>query len=249
MTPNCKHLQNLATLKTKGLGACDLHVLEIKNGGGVNFAASRFALFGVDAVESLVMHDDIPSNEVYADEAELILTVQQGDRAAFATLLREHERAIYAFLRARLTGTADAEDLCQEVFLRCFQGRDQLQRATRIRPWLFGIARNVLREHVRKLQRRREVRWTELCLELDQVVAGDDAMYSVEIEHLPACVELLGQSAREALDLRYRIRMRLSQIGEKLHRSEGAVKLLMFRARQALRQCLDRKVQRSDQNE
>ncbi len=38
--------------------------------------------------------------------------------------------------------------------------------------------------------------------------------------------------------------MRFAQIGKVLHRSEGAVKLLMFRARQALRHCLDQKLRK-----
>jgi RNA polymerase sigma-70 factor (ECF subfamily) len=52
-------------------------------------------------------------------------------------------------------------------------------------------------------------------------------------------LEELGQSARQALELRYGACLRLAEIGERLHRSEGAVKLLVFRARQALRKCLD----------
>jgi RNA polymerase sigma-70 factor (ECF subfamily) len=49
----------------------------------------------------------------------------------------------------------------------------------------------------------------------------------------------LGQSARQALEMYYASRLRLAEIGQQLKRSEGAVKLLMFRARQALRRCLD----------
>jgi RNA polymerase sigma-70 factor (ECF subfamily) len=42
--------------------------------------------------------------------------------------------------------------------------------------------------------------------------------------------------------MRYRGNLKLAAIGQKLHRSEGAVKLLMFRARQALKHCLDVKL-------
>jgi RNA polymerase sigma-70 factor (ECF subfamily) len=61
------------------------------------------------------------------------------------------------------------------------------------------------------------------------------------VGHLPHCIETLGGSARDALDMYYRSRMRLVQIGERLRRSEGAVKLLMYRARQTLKNCLSRK--------
>ena len=57
------------------------------------------------------------------------------------------------------------------------------------------------------------------------------------------CLEALGQSAREAIDLRYRLQLRMAEIGARLKRSEGAVKLLVHRARAALRHCLDRKAE------
>jgi RNA polymerase sigma-70 factor (ECF subfamily) len=42
--------------------------------------------------------------------------------------------------------------------------------------------------------------------------------------------------------MRYHSKLRLQEIGKRLCRSEGAIKLLMFRARQALRLCLDKKL-------
>jgi RNA polymerase sigma-70 factor (ECF subfamily) len=128
------------------------------------------------------------------------------------------------------------------VFLRCYQGRAKLEQADSLRAWLLGIARNVLREHIRLVQRRREVAWTELCLELDELVQSDPAAGDEALDHLPGCLDSLGRSAREALEMRYRARQRLADIGRMLHRSEGAVKLLMYRARQALKNCLDRKL-------
>jgi RNA polymerase sigma-70 factor (ECF subfamily) len=66
---------------------------------------------------------------------------------------------------------------------------------------------------------------------------------------LPECVENLGDSARQAVRMHYKRRMRLKTIGETLGRSLGAVKLLMFRARKALRKCLDEKLGQADVKE
>jgi RNA polymerase sigma-70 factor (ECF subfamily) len=164
---------------------------------------------------------------------------QRGDRGAFAAIIERHQGAIYGYLRSRLIEPADAEDLSQEVFLRCYISPARFDHSAMVRPWLFGIARNLLREHVRRVKRRREVTWTELCLELEEMVDLADERYDEIIRHLPNCLASLGPSARQALDFRYQAKLRLSEIGEKLHRSEGAIKLLMFRARQALRHCLD----------
>jgi RNA polymerase sigma-70 factor (ECF subfamily) len=172
----------------------------------------------------------------------LVESTQRGDRAAFGVIVARHQGAIYGYLRSRLLEPADAEDLCQEAFLRCYQGQARFDSSVMLRPWLIGIARNLLREHVRRVKRRKEVGWTELCLQLEDLIDEQDDRYDAVMARLPECLQSLGQSARQALDLRYQARLRLAEIGEQLRRSEGAVKLLMFRARQALKNCLDSKI-------
>jgi RNA polymerase sigma-70 factor (ECF subfamily) len=174
----------------------------------------------------------------------LVASAQRGDHRAFAALVEMYQHAVYGFLRARVLEPADAEDLCQEVFLRCYLGREKLQRAHTVGSWLIGIARNLLREHVRRQHRRREVAWTELCLELDALMSEQEGPHDDALAYLPNCLASLGQSAREAIDLRYRAQLRMAAIAERLKRSEGAVKLLVHRARAALKHCLDQKLKR-----
>ena len=185
----------------------------------------------------------VSSTTAFPDAAS-VTAMRRGDRNAFAQLVYTHQTTVYGFLRARLLDAADAEDLCQEVFLRCLSGKARMRQAGGVGPWLIGVARNVLREHVRKVRRRREVAWTELCLELDRLTLPEDGEEDDALKHLPECMESLGESAKEALDLRYQQNMPLASIGRELDRTEGAVKLLMYRARQALRLCLDRKLDR-----
>ena len=185
-----------------------------------------------------------PPAEYAEGQHGLVLSAQRGDHRAFAALVEMYQQVVYGFLRARVIEPADAEDLCQEVFLRCYLGREKLSRATTVGAWLIGIARNILREHVRRQHRRREVAWTELCLELDALVSDQGGPHDDALAHLPACLAALGQSAREAIDLRYRSQLRMAAIAERLKRSEGAVKLLVHRARAALRHCLDQKLKK-----
>lgn len=175
-------------------------------------------------------------------EKALIERALNGDRAAFEEIVSRHQAAIYGYLRARLLQPTDAEDLTQDVFLRFYLARARFDSSNLVRPWLLGIARNLLKEHVRRIKRRKEVGWTEMCLELEDLFRHDGAFDEDVVAHLPECLNSLGPSAREAVDLKYRSNLRLSAIGERLRRSEGAVKLLMFRARQALKHCLDSKL-------
>jgi len=171
-------------------------------------------------------------------DAALISRLLGGEAAAFEQIVLAHRGPVYGYLRARLGQVSDAEDLTQDVFLRFYLARARFDSGQMIRPWLLGIARNLLREHVRAVRKRKEVGWAALCLELEDALPEslDDAL-----DRLPQCLNALGPSAREAIELKYRSNWKLAKVAERLRRSEGAAKLLVFRARQALRHCLERR--------
>lgn len=79
------------------------------------------------------------------------------DPAAFAEVFDRHYDAIHRFLWARV-GQA-AEDLTAEVFRVAFERRDAYDVAyASAKPWLFGIASNIAKQHHRTKARRRELR-------------------------------------------------------------------------------------------
>ncbi len=177
------------------------------------------------------------------DDAVLLAAAQRGDHAAFTAIIDRHARLVHGYLRARLARPADADDLGQEVFLRVYTARALPREGAGLamRPWLIGIARNVLREHARATRRRRETAWTELCLDVEDIAGAerDDGGFDDVMGKLPRCLEALGPSARQAIDLYYHEDLRMQEIATRFKRSEGAVKLLVHRARQAVRRCLE----------
>ena len=164
-------------------------------------------------------------------------SVGLADHAAFALVFRENHAAVHGYLRARLLNGNDSEDLSQEVFLRAYRAIERFDPSTSIRPWLLGIGRNVLREHVRKVRKRKEVAWTQLCLELEETVEAE-GLYEDILHLLPVCVVRLGESARHAITWHYMGGQKLQEIADRLGKTLGAVKVLMVRARQALRRCI-----------
>ena len=120
----------------------------------------------------------------------------------------------------------------RKCFSRCYTANARFDGPELVRPWLIGITRNLLREHMRRVKRRREQLWTEMCLELEAWYPPDYERTDGVIYLLPDCLDSLGPTAREAIDMHYRSGLQLAEIGGKLRRSEGAVKLLLFRARQ-----------------
>ncbi|MGH8979670.1 MAG: RNA polymerase sigma factor [Acidimicrobiales bacterium] len=78
-------------------------------------------------------------------DAELISWSLVGDGDAFVELVRRHEGAVWSYL-VRRAGRQAAEDLLGEVWVAAFGARARYDRAfPSARPWLFGIAGNVLR--------------------------------------------------------------------------------------------------------
>src|SRR5579859_3907447 len=77
------------------------------------------------------------------------------DPPRFALVFERHYQAIWTYL-ARRVGAALAEELVSETFVRAFAGRDGYDGAyENARPWLYGIATNLLRKHARSEERRR----------------------------------------------------------------------------------------------
>jgi RNA polymerase sigma-70 factor, ECF subfamily len=86
-------------------------------------------------------------------DAEIIARSRE-DESAFASLFDRHYAALHRFLRARV-GMVLADDLTSEVFLTAFRRRASYDAGREdARPWLFGIAVNVVRDHRRSELRR-----------------------------------------------------------------------------------------------
>jgi RNA polymerase sigma-70 factor, ECF subfamily len=171
------------------------------------------------------------------DDAKLAAKVKRGDRTAFGTLFARHHPMVFGYFRARVLDGHIAEDLSQEAFLRVFSAIGRFDTSLRLQSWLMGICRNVLREHVRHVMRRREMGWTELCLELEGMV-DDEGLYEDVLQFLPTCLTKLSEPSRNSLHWHYMGGLKVEKISKRLGRTLGATKVLMVRARQALKRCI-----------
>lgn len=79
-----------------------------------------------------------------------LLIASRTDADAFSELYRRHAVAVHMFLARRL-GAQAAGDLLSEVFLRALEARHRTRphESGSALPWLYGIARNMVRTHLR----------------------------------------------------------------------------------------------------
>lgn len=72
--------------------------------------------------------------------AELVRAAQDGDREAFEQLFTRYHRAVYAVVYQRLANHAEAQEVCQEVFIQAMRKIDQLENPDCFGGWLRAIA-------------------------------------------------------------------------------------------------------------
>ena len=85
-----------------------------------------------------------------AKENTLIYRAQTGDEGAFAELMREYYPFVYTIVIGGVNNPHDAEEVVQDTFLSAYRGLTQLEDTTKFKSWLAEIARNCVRQWLRK---------------------------------------------------------------------------------------------------
>lgn len=75
-------------------------------------------------------------------DASLLARARLGDAAAFEALVRRHFRGSYLVALAALGSHSDAEDVCQDAFVRCWERIHDCRDPERFAAWLVRIVRN-----------------------------------------------------------------------------------------------------------
>ncbi|MCL4805162.1 MAG: sigma-70 family RNA polymerase sigma factor [Anaerolineae bacterium] len=168
------------------------------------------------------------------DELELLRKARAFDKEALALLHDRYYPSIYRYLSFRIADPQTAEDMTSEVFIRFLSAiKDRNAPPNTIRGWLFGAARNVLKEQYRKQRQMNEV-------ELDErVVAGGQSpdqkvVERAEKEALREALADLTPEQQHVLALRFGYGMPIKDVAETVNKSEGSVKMLQARAIAAL---------------
>ena len=79
----------------------------------------------------------------------------QKAKEAFAHVVREHQKAVYAVALSKLGNAHDAEDVKQEVFVEAWKNMKNFRNIERISGWLYKATINRCRDHFRRKSRRK----------------------------------------------------------------------------------------------
>lgn len=164
-----------------------------------------------------------------ACERALVARAQEGDRDAFGELYRTHLPAVSRLVRFRLG--AEDEDATSEVFLRAWKGLPAFRdRGVPFAAWLYGIARHVAIDEVRK-RGRVEPREEVPDREVEPMTAELIALHQA-IAGLPA-------EQRQVIELKYLVGLSNDEVAAAMGTTPGAVNARQWRALKALSESLE----------
>lgn len=164
----------------------------------------------------------------------------------FAVLWTAAQPTISAFIRTLVPDFQQADEVLQRVAVTLVRKFNQYDPSRAFAAWAVGVAKYEV------LYYRRE-RATDRHLFGDDIVEHIASRYEVIAEDadpmreaLAHCVDELKGRSKRVIELRYRRGMKSAAIASEMMLSAGAVRMLLCRARESLRHCIQRRVKRSE---
>lgn len=171
-------------------------------------------------------------------DVALMLAFQQGREDAFEELVRRHRKAVLNLVYRYLGDPGSAEDVAQDVFLKVYRARASYQPAAKFTTWLYRITVNHCLNEIRGRKSRNPLPMEDV-LEESSAVMPDDGMRQAEVrEAVRHAIDSLPDNQRIAVVLSRFHEQSYDEIAEAMGVSLEAVKSLLFRARENLKEKL-----------
>ena len=172
-----------------------------------------------------------------ARDRELVAAILNGSQQHFDELYESYFPRVYRFAVKRLSDTAEAEDVSQEVFETIFKALPSYRGDSSLLVWIFGITRNKVNRRFRGVRPRLE--------SIDdfhaETMAADQAPADLTVDArrmLDRCDTVISEQLtplqRRIFHLKHLRRQPIRAIAEALGKSEDAIKANLYRMRRAL---------------
>ena len=178
------------------------------------------------------------------EEQQCLERARNGDRAAFSTLMRQHQRRVHRLAMQLMGSSGDADDVTQETFLRAYRAIHRFDGRADLFTWLYRICVNVA------LNMRRQGK--RIVADIDDprvpepVEGSADPALSAErasaYRELAKALDGLSESLRTTMILACVEQLPYKDISQVLGCSEGTVAWRVHEARRKLRENISAEV-------
>lgn len=167
-------------------------------------------------------------------EDELVRRATQGDIGAFEALVARHQGAATR-LAAVIGGSADADDIAQEAFVKAYRALDRFREGAPFSPWLMRIVANEARNHRRSSGRRARLALRAVPTGADCRTPEDEVVGADRRAALLHALDALPDRDRLVLACRFLLGLSEAETAEVLECAAGTVKSRTSRALERLR--------------
>ena len=167
----------------------------------------------------------------------------QMDDNLFAGLVEEHQASLRVFVRSLGMEPDWVDDLAQDAFVLAYREMDSYDPERDFGKWLRGIARNLVRNELRKQGRHRRILHEGLSQHLMEFAKKEESQFDVgQVSALRDCVEQLPNRSRELVHSRYYEGWNASILADKFEMKAATIRQTLLRIRRQLYQCINQRV-------
>nr|WP_294873180.1 sigma-70 family RNA polymerase sigma factor [uncultured Pedobacter sp.] len=177
------------------------------------------------------------------NEKELVAKILRGDARAFEALVKQYEKLVFHVTSRLIKNDEDATDICQEVFIKVYQGLNKFGFQSKLSTWIARIAYLTSINHLRKYKQELQKTSAADDVEIDNyhfseetperlMIKKDVAAY---VQHL---LQQLPLQYRSVLTLFHLEEFSYLEIQEITGMPEGTIKNYLFRAKKLLKEKL-----------
>lgn len=177
------------------------------------------------------------------DVTSLLQAAAAGDGAAWVEIVERYGRRVFALAQSRCRNIDVAEEITQSVFVTVAAkvGSGEYTEQGRFEQWLFRVAMNRIRDHIRRIRRRLDTgdEATLNVIAARESDASNDTERVREITLLRSAMDALSDQDREIVELRHHGGLSFKQISDLLEEPQGTLLARHHRALKKLRETIE----------
>ena len=175
-------------------------------------------------------------NKIEKINKDILIRARAGDLHAFEYILSFYEKAIYNYCFRILKNSHNAKDITQDVFIKVYTHRKEIDPEKNIKTWIFTIATNATYDFLRGKKRKKEI-----SLDADNETISSLKTYYVEeglVSDVDKALEQINPEYKRVLLLFYQQGFEYKEIAEILEMPINTVKTHISRGKEQLREYL-----------
>ncbi|TSJ40362.1 sigma-70 family RNA polymerase sigma factor [Mucilaginibacter corticis] len=177
-------------------------------------------------------------------DTELIQKTLAGDQSAYADLVKRHQRFVFTLAMRFTKNREDAEEVAQDCFIKAYRSLDNFKQESKFSTWLYSIVYTTAMTSLRKKRLdTSSIDDEETDIQIAAVPSGYDTNNAENRSrsfYLNQAIEQLSADDAAIITLFYKGEQSLEEIAQTLGVEANSVKVKLFRARQRLKEKLER---------